>query len=372
MEEASVYIHIPYCKQACHYCDFHFSTLRNSEGKVIEQMHSELRAAAPFWRERKMKSLYFGGGTPSVLAPEVLEAFIQQATLLFNWEEHVEITIEANPDDITPERLDQWFRMGINRLSVGLQSFNDHELSIMNRAHNAAHSLQCLKWINESSFSNFTVDLMYGMPGSTLQSWQQQLDILATFHPPHLSCYALTVEEKTALHVKVNQGEIVLPSDEVMVEQFAALRNWASSQGLEHYELSNFAQPGQRSRHNSHYWTGGPYLGIGPGAHSFDGQKRYWNISNNTLYAQGASPTSEELSVRDILNERLMVRLRTAVGFRWSDDLPAGFSSTLLDTLKRDVQAQVNTGNLIHNNDGFFIPPAKWMESDAIIANLFL
>lgn len=372
MQDASLYIHIPFCKQACHYCDFHFSTVRSTEDSVIAAMLEELRQAAPSWGNKKMKSLYFGGGTPSVLAPAVLEQIIQHATELFQWQEIVEITLEANPDDITPERLDQWFALGINRLSVGLQSFNDEELMVMNRAHNAAHSLQCLQWINDSAFRNFTVDLMYGMPGSTVESWQEQLDTLATFDPPHLSCYALTVEEKTALHSKVHKGEIILPSEETMVEQFAALRRWAVNQGLQHYELSNFAQPGMHSRHNSHYWSGAPYLGIGPGAHSFDGKKRSWNISNNTLYARGAAPTSEELTATELTNERLMVRLRTAAGFRWKDDLIHPLSAAQRDELDAAISTQTRLGNLCTTDQGFHIPPDRWMESDAIIANLFL
>lgn len=372
MKDASLYIHIPFCKQACHYCDFHFSTVRSTEDKVISAMLNELRQSGPSWGAKKMKSLYFGGGTPSILAPSILNRFIQEATALFQWHETVEITLEANPDDITPERLDQWFDMGINRLSVGLQSFSDAELKVMNRAHNAAHSLQCLHWINESAFTNFTVDLMYGMPGSTVESWQQQLDTLATFKPPHLSCYALTVEEKTALHAKVQKGNIVLPSDEIMVDQFNALRQWAAKQGFVHYELSNFAQTGMHSRHNSHYWSGAPYLGIGPGAHSFDGKNRFWNISNNTLYASGAEPTSEELTATDIINERLMVRLRTAAGFRWNKDLPEQLTSTQRNELEAEIAKQTRLGNLGSSNEGFFIPPSHWMESDAIIANLFL
>jgi oxygen-independent coproporphyrinogen-3 oxidase len=372
MKDASLYIHIPFCKQACHYCDFHFSTVRSTEENVITAMLNELRQAAPTWGAKKMKSLYFGGGTPSILAPSVLEGLIQEATTLFQWHENVEITLEANPDDITPARLNQWFAMGINRLSIGLQSFNDNELKVMNRAHNAAHSLQCLQWINESAFTNFTVDLMYGMPGSTVESWQQQLDTLATFKPPHLSCYALTVEEKTTLHAKVQKGDIVLPSDEIMVDQFTAVRHWAANQGFVHYELSNFAQTGMHSRHNSHYWSGSPYLGIGPGAHSFDGEKRFWNISNNTLYTKGAAPTSEELTATDIMNERLMVRLRTAAGFRWKDDLLHPLSTAQRDELDKAISAQTRLGNLCITDQGFHIPPDRWMESDAIIANLFL
>jgi oxygen-independent coproporphyrinogen-3 oxidase len=245
-------------------------------------------------------------------------------------------------------------------------------LAMMNRAHHSNHSRQCLQWISESPIENYTVDLMYGMPGSTVESWQEQLQTLALFRPPHLSCYALTVEEKTVLHHQVKTGKVSLPADDVIVHQFEMLDQWANAHGYAHYELSNFAQPGKHSRHNSHYWTGAPYLGIGPGAHSFDGTRRWWNISNNTLYAQGAKPTEEQLSPQDLLHERLMVRLRTAVGFRWEEDVPDELGRAERFMLEQEVARAVAQGELVLNDEGFAIPVARWMESDRIIAQLFL
>lgn len=374
MNTTTLYLHIPYCKQACHYCDFHFSTQRSTEAAVVKAMHAELatRAQQAPWKGSRINSLYFGGGTPSFLAVADLAQLIAKAQALFSFNTAAEITLEANPDDITPEKLEAWHSIGITRLSIGLQSFDHLELQSMNRAHDASHSVQCLEWIADGPIQNYSVDFMYGMPGSTVESWTRQLDQLATYLPPHLSCYALTVEEKTVLYHNVRSGKTTLPSDEVIVAQFEALRAWASEQGYTHYELSNFAQPDKYSRHNSHYWSGQPYLGIGPGAHSFDGKKRWWNVSNNTLYAQGAEVPSEILTPIDLLNERLMVRLRTAKGFLWESDVPFGMDPTLLETVQQSVKKSEAKGLLKCSEKGFTIPPEHWMQSDAIIAELFI
>ena len=374
MNTTTLYLHIPYCKQACHYCDFHFSTQRSTEAAVVKAMHAELatRAQQAPWKGSRVNSLYFGGGTPSFLAVADLAQLIAKAQALFSFNTAAEITLEANPDDITPEKLEAWHSIGITRLSIGLQSFDHLELQSMNRAHDASHSVQCLEWIADGPIQNYSVDFMYGMPGSTVESWTRQLDQLATYLPPHLSCYALTVEEKTVLYHNVRSGKTTLPSDEVIVAQFEALRAWASEQGYTHYELSNFAQPDKYSRHNSHYWSGQPYLGIGPGAHSFDGKKRWWNVSNNTLYAQGAEVPSEMLTPIDLLNERLMVRLRTAKGFLWESDVPFGMDPTLLEPVQQSVKKSEAKGLLKCSEKGFTIPPEHWMQSDAIIAELFI
>ena len=374
MNTTTLYLHIPYCKQACHYCDFHFSTQRSTEAAVVKAMHAELatRAQQAPWKGSRINSLYFGGGTPSFLAVVDLAQLIAKAQALFSFNTAAEITLEANPDDITPEKLEAWHSIGITRLSIGLQSFDNLELQSMNRAHDASHSVQCLVWIADCPIQNHSVDFMYGMPGSTVESWTRQLDQLATYLPPHLSCYALTVEEKTVLYHNVRSGKTTLPSDEVIVAQFEALRAWASEQGYTHYELSNFAQPDKYSRHNSHYWSGQPYLGIGPGAHSFNGKKRWWNVANNTLYAQGAEVPNEELTLIDLLNERLMVRLRTAKGFLWESDVPFGMDPTLLEPVQQSVKKSEAKGLLKCSEKGFTIPPEHWMQSDTIIAELFI
>lgn len=374
--KSSIYLHIPYCKQACSYCDFHFSTNLKTREDVLGHMLKEIdtRSVIAPWNHSHIGSIYFGGGTPSLLESEEIERILQHIHHTFkDISEEVEITLEANPDDITQERLEHWYGAGINRLSVGIQSFEAAELSASNRAHTAEESHQVLEWITESAFENYSVDLIYGMPGSSTESWQNNLRHIEKYAPPHISCYALTVEENTALAHQVKKGITRLPDEEAVLAQYEQLRMWASAHGYEHYELSNYSKPGKRSLHNQHYWSYQPYLGIGPGAHSFDGTLRFWNVSNNNLYAQGAAITQEELSVSEQLNERLMVRLRTADGFRYSTDLPQrGLSTFHKKAFRKNVEAALRSGVIASINDGFRILPENWMTSDAIIAGLMI
>ncbi|HCP40780.1 MAG TPA: coproporphyrinogen III oxidase [Cryomorphaceae bacterium] len=374
--KSSIYLHIPYCKQACSYCDFHFSTNLTTRENVLDHMLKEMdkRSILTPWNQAQIVSIYFGGGTPSLLESEEIERILQHIHSSFeDISSEVEITLEVNPDDITTERLERWYRSSINRLSVGIQSFDGGELSASNRAHTNEESHQVLQWISESDFENYSVDLIYGMPGSTTESWQKNLKQLEKYSPPHMSCYALSVEENTVLASQVKKGTTILPREEVVLEQYQQLGKWAQAQGYEHYELSNYSKPGKRSAHNQHYWSYQPYLGIGPGAHSFDGKLRFWNVSNNNLYTQGAAITEEELTVSEQLNERLMVRLRTADGFRYSKDLPQlGLDNAHEEAFRINIDAGLRAGVIAPINDGFRILPENWMTSDAIIAGLMI
>lgn len=374
MESATLYFHIPYCKQACTYCDFHFSTNRKTESAVLQAMLEELeqqRQNAP-WNNVGLKSIYFGGGTPSVLETREIQTLLNKAVELFSVETNAEITLEANPDDVSPEVLQEWSSAGINRLSVGIQSFHQSELSACNRAHSALEAQQALEWIKESAIQEYSMDLIYGMPGSTAESWAENLALTATFQPDHLSCYSLTVEERTALYHQVEQGNIHLPDDKAWEEQYTTLRKWAQEHGYAHYELSNFAREGRVSKHNSHYWSYGKYLGIGPGAHSFDGKNRSWNVSNNALYAQGAAAQTERLSATEQFNERLMVRLRTAHGFRLQEDLPLGLSQAELEAWNQQMNRAISSGSVTLQEGRLFIPAQAWTTSDHTISELFL
>lgn len=370
----SLYLHIPYCKQACHYCDFHFSTSLQTREAVLEQMHHELRtrAAQAPWQERTVQSIYFGGGTPSLLNPSEIGALLRTISVSFRLSAQLEITLEANPDDMDLVRLLAWRKLGINRLSVGIQSFHDSELRAMNRAHDASMAMNSLQHAQQAGFDNISVDLIYGMPNSSAETWQYNLDRVAAANVAHLSAYALTVEKKTALHHQLNKGMVVLPEDEEVVGQFHQLRRWAAEQSLEHYELSNFARSGRTSLHNSSYWEGVPYLGIGPGAHSFDGSTRRWNLSNNVLYSRGQPGEEEQIDPISALNEQLMVRLRTAKGFLWEEHMPDGVPSAALEALEREVTRAVALRLLERTPKGFYIQPELWMRSDAIIADLFV
>lgn len=371
MITASLYFHIPYCKQACHYCDFHFSTQLKTKPDVLRRMHEELsqRAHEPQWQQSTLQSLYFGGGTPSLLTASELGGLIDLARKHFKVAEGAEITLEANPDDITPERLREWDSIGVNRLSIGVQTFREEVLRKLNRAHSSAEAHQALQHIASGPIPNYTADLMYGLPDSTLDHWHQDLETLLKYEPRHFSAYALTVEDRTALQHHVAKGKVHLPDEEEVIGQFNFLRWWSEKNGFEHYELSNFARRDQHSKHNSHYWSGRPYLGIGAGAHSFDGQRRWWNVSNNTRYAAGEAAEVEELSTVNLINERLMTRLRTAKGFDWLQDMP--HAPKLQAELIRKVEKGVQKGYFYPKPTGFSLRPEHWMQSDRIIGDLF-
>jgi oxygen-independent coproporphyrinogen-3 oxidase len=336
-------------------------------------MRLELRQKAleSPWNRAAFSSVYFGGGTPSILSIAELSVLLETIHELYALDDNLEVTIEVNPDDITSQKLAEWRSVGINRLSLGVQSFVDEELAIMNRAHNSDQAIRALETIAESNFTNLSVDLIYGMPGSTLQSWADNLYKLDPYPITHLSAYTLTVEPRTALEKSVKKGLIELPSEECIIGQYQTLRSWTHERRFEHYELSNFAKGGYMSSHNSHYWTGEAYLGIGPGAHSFDGVERWWNVSNNSLYAKGQLPEREMLAPRDRINEKLMTKLRTAEGFNWSFDLPSE-QTKARELLFSRVKTGVEQGHLSPKPFGFSIRPEHWMRSDQIISDLFI
>ena len=325
---AGIYLHIPFCRKACSYCDFHFSTSTRSRGPVLEAMLLELQQRGQEV-ERPVGTVYFGGGTPSLLDAKHLDAFLRTIKEQHAVQADAEITLEANPDDITPERLDRWRELGINRLSLGTQSFREERLRWMGRAHNAEQALRSIALIARAGFSSWTIDLIYGLPGMDLAEWDEQLTIALDHGMPHLSAYCLTVEDRTALAHQVRKATVTMPGDDAQSAQFDRLMERMELAGLEHYEISNFARPGHRSRHNTAYWQGVPYLGIGPSAHSFNGHYRRWNVAHNARYAQalaaGQTYWEEELlSPEDRTNERLMTGLRTSDG-------------VLLDALEVDV-----------------------------------
>ncbi|HOY27738.1 MAG TPA: radical SAM family heme chaperone HemW [Flavobacteriales bacterium] len=315
---SGIYLHIPFCRQACTYCDFHFSTSKD-RGGVLDAMELEMIKRSRELGDGRVATIYFGGGTPSLLEPGRITAFIQQARDLFRVERDAEITLEANPDDITSDRLGAWKAGGITRISLGTQSFRDERLKWMGRAHDARQALTSIDLIAKAGFTTWTIDLIYGLPGMTLAEWDEQLTIALDHGMPHLSAYCLTVEEKTALAHQVKKGGVHMPGDEDQSAQFDRLMARMEQAGLDHYEISNFGKPSHHSRHNKSYWEGTPYLGIGPSAHSFDGRARRWNIANNAVYGKAVKESAsyweeETLTPAQRTNERLMTGLRTAIG----------------------------------------------------------
>lgn len=316
-----IYIHIPFCKQACYYCNFHFSTSLKNKREMIDAIVKEIGlSAAPSPKgEGAIETLYFGGGTPSILETDDLKLIIDATRKKFVFADEIELTLEANPDDLTFEKLKEWRSAGINRLSLGIQSFVEEELKWMNRAHNASQSLACIDMISEAGFTNFSVDLIYGSPLLSDEDWIKNIDIVLKKKVPHISAYALTVEPKTALDKMIATNRSAPVDAEKQARQFLLLMDRLEVAGYEHYEISNFAKPGMRSRHNSSYWSGANYFGFGPAAHAFDGVSRKWNVANNALYIQSIQkdmiPFEEEiLTPTQQLNEYIMTSLRTMEG----------------------------------------------------------
>jgi len=371
---ASIYIHIPFCKQACHYCDFHFSTSLKHKEPLVESICQELKLRENEL-EDSVKCIYFGGGTPSLLSASALEKIFKAIYKYYDIDENPEITLEANPDDITEELLKTLKSQGINRLSLGVQSFFEKDLKLMNRAHDVDEAKNSINLVKQY-FDNFSIDLIYGMPDMSLERWQKNLDMALDFEIPHLSCYALTVEPNTALN-RFIEKEIIPPlNDEQAAAHFDYLYETMTSNGFEHYEFSNFGKPGYFSQNNLNYWTGKPYLGIGPSGNGYDGKsKRTWNIKNNIKYIKAINNNElpqniEILSKTDRYNEYIMTRLRTKWGID-CEEIKSIFGLAYFDYLMLQSQSHLDQSHLeIHQNHIHITKEAKFL-SDGIAADLF-
>ncbi|MCF8415745.1 MAG: radical SAM family heme chaperone HemW [Crocinitomicaceae bacterium] len=317
---AGIYIHIPFCKQKCTYCDFHFSTTFEAyRTEMIATICQEIVLRANELNKESIKSIYFGGGTPSLLTEQELKDILTQIKRLFNIEENAEITLEANPDDIKHQQLKIWKDAGINRLSIGIQSFRADDLSWMNRAHSVEEAENAVRLAQEAGFQNITVDLIYGLPNLSLEEWKDHIQRVLNMNVNHLSAYCLTVEEKTLLNKLVKEKKIIPANEDQQSDQFELLVSMTELAGFEQYEISNFAKNQHYAIHNTNYWTSQMYLGVGPSAHSFDGESRRWNVSNNRKYMESMGKDSswfsdEKLSVNERWNELLLTGLRTNFG----------------------------------------------------------
>lgn len=315
---AGLYLHIPFCKQACHYCNFHFATSLRYKDAMVEALAKEIHLRQLYLKKEPLHTIYFGGGTPSLLTVLELNTLLKAIRKIYWVDLEAEITLEANPDDITEERLIAWKEAGINRLSLGIQSFHEHDLQWMNRAHSATQSLTALELCKEY-FDNITIDLIYGLPGLSDEQWKENVQRAIELGIPHLSCYALTVEPQTPLDKQIRLQHKTPVDPDKQAAQFLLLMEWLSAAGYRHYEISNFAKAGKESRHNSSYWKGDSYLGIGPSAHSYNGVSRQWNVANNQQYIESLAKDEipfeiEILSPIQQLNEYIMTALRTDEG----------------------------------------------------------
>jgi oxygen-independent coproporphyrinogen-3 oxidase len=316
---AGIYLHIPFCKRACHYCNFHFSTSLANKNDFVSALLKEIGFQQQYLQDEIIETVYFGGGTPSLLTNDELYSIFSELNATFKINADAEITLEANPDNISVEKLREWKSLGINRLSIGVQSFFDEDLQWMNRSHNAAQAFDSITNAFAEGFNNITIDFIYGTSVLTDINWKKNIDKAIELNISHLSCYALTVEPKTALAKMIAKKEIKDVDQSDQSRQFLLLMNWLKAAGYGHYEISNFAKPGFRSRHNSSYWQRKKYLGLGPSAHSYNGVSRQWNISNNALYIESLKKNElifekEELTSVQKLNEYIMTSLRTMEG----------------------------------------------------------
>lgn len=317
---AGIYLHIPFCKQQCTYCDFHFSTTFEAyRNEMISSIGNELARRGDYLEQKPIKTIYFGGGTPSILKKEEIAELLETIHLHFEVDPTAEISLEANPDDISVDSLRDWKELGINRLSIGLQSFKAADLEWMNRAHTADESQNCVRLAQSEGFDNLTVDLIYGLPNLTMDEWRNHVQTVIDFGVSHISAYCLTVEERTVLHKMVAAGKIDSVSDDAQSEQFMVLLEMLEANGYAQYEISNFAKPGFESKHNGNYWKGEWYLGVGPSAHSFNGTSRRWNVANNRKYLKAIAEETEYsetevLTPENQFNERILTGLRTTAG----------------------------------------------------------
>ncbi|WP_342265206.1 radical SAM family heme chaperone HemW [Cardinium endosymbiont of Philonthus spinipes] len=316
---AGIYLHIPFCKQACHYCDFHFSTNLKLKSLVVDSMLQEIALRQDYLKGTPITSIYFGGGTPSLLTLTEIEQLLHQVVRCFPIAPGAEITLEANPDDLTLAKLQGLHHMGVNRLSIGIQSFNDQTLRYVNRAHTSSMAKNSVEWARMAGFDNLSIDLIYAMPGTTTLDWHADLTQALLLEPEHISAYCLTIKPKTVFGYWHQQGSMIEIDESLAAEQFELMVEVCSKQGYVHYEISNFCKPGKYSRHNTNYWKSGPYIGIGPGAHGYNGLQRQWNIANNALYSKAIqngklSYTSETLTIANHVNEYIMTSIRTCWG----------------------------------------------------------
>jgi oxygen-independent coproporphyrinogen III oxidase len=373
---AGIYLHIPFCKQACSYCNFHFTTSLHYKDDLVKALAKEIELEKDYPTGEEINTIYFGGGTPSILKIEDLSLMMEGIRRHYKVGGEAEITLEANPDDITRDKVRGWKDLGVNRLSIGIQSFFEEELKWMNRAHTAAHAKQCIEIANTEGISNLSIDLIYGSPLLSDKMWEENVKTAIEYNIPHLSCYALTVEEKTPLHKQIESQAKEKVDEEKQGRQFLLLMDWLKLAGYEHYEVSNFSKPGCRSRHNSSYWKGEKYLGVGPSAHSYNGTERRWNVYNNTVYIKGIIEGTpgrevEVLTTEQKFNEYVMISLRTIEGMS-IDEIERGWGSEWRDFVKMMMTKYVEQGLVAAKENRFQLTREGMLFADGIASDLFV
>jgi oxygen-independent coproporphyrinogen-3 oxidase len=373
---AGIYIHVPFCKQACHYCDFYFSTNAGNKSDLVRAMADEIELQQIYLLGNIINTIYFGGGTPSLLQAEELGLILNTINKNFKVSDSPEITIEVNPDDLSQASLADFKMLGINRLSIGIQSFDDSILKFLNRAHNAKAAGQSIEWARKAGFDNISIDLIYSIPGQDNDLWRRNIDHALRYKPEHISAYSLTIEEKTAFGNWLAKGKLKAVEDDIAARQLEILMESLEAAGYLHYEISNFSKPGFESRHNSNYWKQEKYLGIGPSAHSFNFESRQANISNNHLYVKSLRSKKipfeiEYLTKKDRINEYILTTLRTS----WGTDLnklKTEFAYDIESTHNNYLTNLINKGIVQIKDDVLSLTKRGKLLADKISSDLFL
>ena len=371
---AGIYVHVPYCKVKCHYCDFHFSTNLQSKERLLNAMQKEIQLQASLLEDEEVETIYFGGGTPSILEATEIVHLLSTIQSNFNITSNPEITLEGNPDDLSITKLHELKNIGINRLSIGIQSFNDDILTFMNRAHESSEAISSVINAKKAGFENITIDLIYGVPEQFMETWQNDIKQFLNLDVPHLSAYCLTIEKNTVFGHLHQKNELNLPDDELSLQQFKYLVKELEKNGIEQYEISNFSKSGWHSKHNSAYWLNENYIGIGPSAHSYINQKRSWNIANNYKYIHALENNeefyeTEHLSQLDLFNEHILTRIRTKWGIEF-DKLQQLLPEKFKDFMNKIETFESRGWISIEENKAYLTREGKFL-SDYITAELF-
>ena len=372
---SGIYIHIPFCKQQCHYCDFHFSTSLKTKEDLLNALVHEMKIQSSFLAGTKIRTIYFGGGTPSLLSQNEIKALFEALNQSYELDNVEEITIEANPDDLTEQKVKELKNTPVNRFSIGVQSFQARDLEYMNRAHNVHQAHDSIKRVQDAGWDNITVDLIYGTPTLSHEQWQENMQTVIDINVPHLSAYGLTVEEKTPLYHSIKKGKQLPLDEEKSKIQFEMLMDFIPKNGLEQYEISNFANKGYEAKHNGSYWTDEKYLGLGPSAHSFDGERRIWNISNNISYINSIKKGQlnnnfEVLSQEQRFNEYVLTSLRTKKGCDL-DYVKSRFSPFLVNFLIFSIKKWLKNGEIEQNGEFLVLTKKGKLVADWVASELF-
>jgi len=368
---SGIYVHIPFCKSKCAYCNFFSVVSDKGRDAFLAALKREAVQRRNYLGGEAVRTVYFGGGTPSLLKPSEIAGILEVLRLNYDIIDSPEVTLEANPDTVSKESLLDYKSVGINRLSIGIQSFFDDDLQYLSRKHDSKHAMQVLDWASEVGFQEITLDLIYGIPTLTDEKWNRNIDIFLSTGFNHLSAYALTVEEKTALGQRISKGLAAAVNEDNTIRHYEILTSRAADAGFEHYEISNFARPGHQSKHNTIYWKGEKYLGLGPSAHSFDGSSRQWNVAGVKDYCDNYSFEREELTLDDRYNEYVMTSLRT----NWGCDLGFvrdSFGEKYAEKFEKGVQKHILSGKMLEKDRNFILNDSGMLFADGIAAELFM